>query len=409
MDTWATSSLTPQLACGWEDDPDLFARTFPMDLRPQGPEIIRTWLFDTVVRAHFEHDVLPWRHVTINGWVLDPDRKKMSKSKGNVITPMNLLEQYGSDAVRYWAASGHPGTDTALDEGQMKVGRRLAIKILNASKFALGVGGDVDPTATGDATAPVDRSLLATLAGLADDVTAAFADFDYARALDHTERFFWGFCDDYLELVKPRAYGEEGETGDASARVTLLAARRDAAAPLRPAPAVRDRGGLVLVAPGSVHQAPWPDAAALHAAAVDGDPAVVAIATDVLGAVRKAKTQAQRSLRTEVTRLVVRDAARAARGAAPRGRRRARRGSASPASSSSPRRPSRRSRSSSRPTRGAEVSDRPRAWLDAHVNLESLGVPAGHEHDAPPGRPSSAWPRSPASSAPPSSSTRSCT
>ena len=118
MDTWATSSLTPQIAGKWEDDPDLFARVFPMDLRPQAHEIIRTWLFYTVARAHYEHDSLPWKTTTISGWVLDPDRKKMSKSKGNVVTPMALLEEHGSDGVRYWAASGRPGTDTAFDPGR---------------------------------------------------------------------------------------------------------------------------------------------------------------------------------------------------------------------------------------------------------------------------------------------------
>ena len=138
MDTWATSSLTPLIAGGWEEDPDLFARVFPMDLRPQGHDIIRTWLFTTVVRSELETGRLPWSDAAISGWVLDPERKKMSKSRGNVVTPLPLVEAHGADSVRYWAASGRQGTDTAVDEGQMKVGRRLSIKVLNASRFALG-------------------------------------------------------------------------------------------------------------------------------------------------------------------------------------------------------------------------------------------------------------------------------
>src|SRR6202035_1668028 len=201
MDTWATSSLTPQIVCRWEEDPDFFARTFPMDLRPQAHDIIRTWLFDTVLRSHLEHDSLPWTNAAIAGWVLDPDRKKMSKSKGNVVTPLALLEEHGADGVRYWAASGRPGTDTTFDPNQMRVGRRLAIKILNASKFALSDNrGQTSSTGPTDVcpriSAAVDRAMIRNLATLVTEVTGAFDEYDYARVLQRTETFFWRFCDD---------------------------------------------------------------------------------------------------------------------------------------------------------------------------------------------------------------------
>ncbi|OZM79225.1 valine--tRNA ligase [Pseudonocardia sp. MH-G8] len=298
MDTWATSSLTPQIAGGWCADDDLFDRVFPFALRPQAHDIIRTWLFSTVVRSHLEHGELPWRQVALSGWILDPDRKKMSKSKGNVVTPMALLEQYGSDAVRYWAASARPGTDTAFDPGQMKIGRRLAIKILNASRFALSTG-----IADGPVTAPLDRALLAELATVVDATTAALDELDHARALEVTERFFWHFCDDHLELVKSRAYGEHGAEAAASARAGLTTALSVLLRLFAPVLPFVTEEVWSWWQEGSVHLAPWPDAAALRRNG--GDPEVLTAATAVLTAVRRAKSEAKVSMRADVRRAAV--------------------------------------------------------------------------------------------------------
>ncbi len=302
MDTWATSSLTPQIATGWGEDEDLFARTFPMDLRPQGPEIIRTWLFSTALRSQLEHGDLPWRHTTINGWVLDPDRKKMSKSKGNVVTPMPLLDEFGGDAIRYWAANGAPGTDTAADPGQMKVGRRLAIKLLNASKFVLGLG-PIPADAPTVVANPLDRAMLARLAGVVNAATAAFDDYNYTRAIERSESFFWSFCDDYLELVKTRAYGD-GE-GAASARAALAIALSVQLRLLAPFLAFVAEEVWSWWQEGSVHRAAWPTAAELGPSAAGGDPDVFAVAADVLGEIRKAKSDAKKSMRADVTSVVV--------------------------------------------------------------------------------------------------------
>ncbi|HKR71547.1 MAG TPA: valine--tRNA ligase [Streptosporangiaceae bacterium] len=303
MDTWATSSLTPQITSGWEEDPDLFGRIFPMDLRPQGPEIIRTWLFATVLRSLLEHGKLPWRHAVINGWILDPDRKKMSKSKGNVLGPMPLIEQFGADGLRHWACRAAPGTDTAADPAQMKVGRRLAVKVLNASKFVLGLGA-ADVTAA-DITEPIDRAMLAQLEAVVSDATEAFNGYEYNRALERSETFFWRFCDDYLELVKVRAYqgGPDGRSAQA-ALATALSVLLRLFAPLMPFVTEEVWSWWQ---EGSVHRAPWPTSDELRGAAQGADPAVLDVAGGVLAEIRKAKSAEKKSQRHEVLSLVVED------------------------------------------------------------------------------------------------------
>jgi valyl-tRNA synthetase len=301
MDTWATSSLTPQIAGSWELDNDLFNLIFPMDLRPQSHEIIRTWLFSTVVRSHLEENSLPWKNASISGWILDPDRKKMSKSKGNVVTPIDLLEEYGSDAVRYWAAMGRPGADTAFDTGQMKIGKRLAIKLLNASKFSLSLNATLN---NADVTQSVDHALLNKLAQVVETATTSFEKYDYTRALEVAETFFWAFTDDYVELVKERTYGNQGEAAANSARAAL---------------GITTHTLLKLFAPfipfvteevwswwqeGSIHLQSWPKSSEIITNKSTGIDALNNV-TWVLSEVRKVKTENKQSMKAEVGTLEI--------------------------------------------------------------------------------------------------------
>ncbi|HEY8589767.1 MAG TPA: valine--tRNA ligase [Naasia sp.] len=306
MDTWATSSLTPQLAGGWERDEELWSLVYPFDLRPQGQDIIRTWLFSTALRALLENGDAPWKHATISGFIVDPDRKKMSKSKGNVVTPADMLEQHGSDAVRYWAASSRLGTDAAFDPQnptQIRIGRRLAIKILNAAKFILSF-----PEGEGEGreavTHPLDWSMLATLDGVVKTATSALEEYDHARALETAESFFWTFCDDYLELVKERAYGA-GETEDGG-QASAIAALREAMSTLlrlfAPFVPFATEEAWSWFGEGSVHTATWPTPGTL---ADTAETELLRLASEALIGIRRAKTDSKASQKTPVASAVI--------------------------------------------------------------------------------------------------------
>ncbi len=307
MDTWATSSLTPQLAGGKFDAPELFAKVFPYDLRPQAHDIIRTWLFSTLVRAEFAEEQAPWKNAAISGWVLDPDRKKMSKSKGNVVTPVGWLEEYGSDAVRYWAARGRPGVDTAFDPQQMRIGRRLAVKLLNASKFAL-----LDLPEPGLVGHALDRALVRHVAEVVSESTRAFEAYDYTRALERIEPAFWRFCDDYIELVKHRRYADAESPGARSASTALRAALDVFLRLFAPFLPFVTEEVWSWWRDGSVHASAWPTPEEVLSplGTTSGDEmldGLLDVAGDVIGAVRKLKTDAKMSMRAEVQTLVVRD------------------------------------------------------------------------------------------------------
>ena len=296
FDTWATSSLTPLITTGWPDDEELHRRLYPTDVRPQAHDIIRTWAFSTITRAYLEDGSIPWHNAAISGWILDPDRKKMSKSKGNTVVPTEPLEQFGPDAVRYWAASARLGVDTALDQNVFKEGKRLVTKMRNAAKLVQNFEGE-----GGEPTHTLDRALIARLRSLVSSVTASWENWDHAGALAATETWFWGdFCDNYLELSKARAYA-----GDESAIGTLRTALDVVVrlfAPILPyiTEEVYNASRSEAI---SVHRAPWPSAGELGETEDDGS---FDVGVGVLAKIRKSKSEAKVSLRVPVERARVR-------------------------------------------------------------------------------------------------------
>jgi valyl-tRNA synthetase len=310
MDTWATSSMSPQIMSHWTLDPVRHAKLFPMDMRPQAHEIIRTWAFYTIVKAYLHERQIPWKNAVISGWILDPDRKKMSKSKGNVTTPAHLLDQHTTDGVRYWAGRARLGVDTTFDEQVMKLGKRLATKLVNAGRFVIQqlerAGESHPPTAI---THPLDTSFVNRLRDVVARATESFEAFEYAAALQATEEAFWDFCDNYLEIVKVRAYAESPSAEQRSALATLELALRTFLRLFAPAlPFVAEEVWSWRFGPRSIHLAPWPAPAEFEAAARDRSGGAYLAAVEVSTRIRGAKTSAKKSLRWPVTRLEVRGA-----------------------------------------------------------------------------------------------------
>jgi valyl-tRNA synthetase len=313
MDTWATSSLTPQIVSGWPDDPERHRLLFPADMRPQAHEIIRTWLFYTVVKAWMHEDQIPWRHIAISGWIIDPDRKKMSKSKGNVTTPVELLSEFSADALRYWAGRARPGVDTIFDRQVLKLGRRLATKIFNASRFALGQldrgGSDLGRVAVEDISEPLDLAYVARLRALIERSSVAFEGYECGAALQTSEEHFWEFCDDYLELVKVRSYGEDDTAERRSALATLQLSLRTYLrlfAPFLPFVTEEVWSWRFAEDGGSIHKSPWPTLEESQAVPAPVHPDAFECAKEVLRKIRSTKTRAKKSLRWPVARLEVR-------------------------------------------------------------------------------------------------------
>lgn len=303
MDTWATSSLTPQITSKWFKDSEHHASIYPFDIRPQAHDIIRTWAFYTIMKSFAHEKQIPWKSTVISGFILDPDRKKMSKSKGNVVTPADLITKYSADAVRYWASRAKLGIDTAYEEQIMEIGKKLTMKMFNASRFVFNIiesaKVDASKLVIKNVTNELDLSWLAKLSGAVKQATESFNKFDYAYALESAEHAFWDFCDNYVEIVKTRAYS--GDISSLASLMTSIATFIKLFAPITPYIAEE----IYQCAPNkqdeaiSVHTAKWPSLK------VQGTSEVYEATVGVVELVRKAKTEVQKSIRWPVLEMEV--------------------------------------------------------------------------------------------------------
>lgn len=295
LDTWATSSLTPFLATGWPGELSRHRALYPADLRPQSHEIIRTWAFYTLVRAMLLDNSLPWRSIAISGWVVDPNRRKMSKSKGNITRPDDLIADYGADAIRYWASLARLGVDTTFDPKVFQEGKRLVTKIRNAGRLVTRF----DHPRTELINQPMDVALLSDLSRLVTALTEAMDSFDHAAALESLRTWFWSaFCDNYLELIKHRGYA-----GDSSAARTSRFAMEVLLKLFAPfLPFIAEEIWQELRPGESIHSCKWPNSDDFR---LQGDSQPLQAAMEVLRQLRRAKSEAKLSVRWPVERLDV--------------------------------------------------------------------------------------------------------
>ena len=312
MDTWATSALTPQLSSHWGLDEERHQKLFPANIRPQAHEIIRTWAFYTIVKAWLHHQEIPWKDIIISGWVLDPDRKKMSKSKGNIVTPESLFDDYSADAIRYWSGRARLGTDTAVDHGIFKTGHKLVTKIFNASKFVLmqfeRIDKNINDLNPENITEQLDLALIDKVRMTITKATVALEQFNYAEALKVSEELFWDYCDNYLELVKVRSYQDEDSPQRESALTALglsLKAILRLFAPFTPYVTEEVWQASFAADTASIHKESWPNLDEFQSVNQPEFKEAYDAATEVIGKIRGFKTGAQKSLKWEIETLEI--------------------------------------------------------------------------------------------------------
>ena len=310
LDTWTTSSLTPQIALSWQKDDKFFKKMYPMDLRPQAHDIITFWLFNTVVKGILHEKEIPWKNVMISGHALDPKGKKMSKSKGNAIDPMATIDNHSADALRFWAAGSKLGDDLAFQEKDLITGRKYIVKLFNASRFAMIHLGGYKKSMPKKLTT-IDKWALSKLHRLIKLSTEEFEKYEYTKSKAETEKFFFQvFCDNYLELAKDRLYNpdkyEKYEVESAKYTLyTLLFTLLKLIAPVMPHITdeiyqnhFRDNVGDV-----SIHVSAWPeyDEEMVDSGAVDAGE----FAVKVIGAIRQYKSERKMPLNAEVGAVVI--------------------------------------------------------------------------------------------------------